>query len=124
MRIFVGLDLSDSVRAKIRDFVDEVRGYAPDVRWVTPESLHITLKFIGEKPDPMVKDIENALRSISIASFRIFCRGSGFFPTQNRRVSSGWGSMPNPASPSSPVRLKAHWRLSGFREKPGNSARI
>src|SRR5262249_31224690 len=58
-----------------------VRGYAPDVRWVGPESLHITLKFIGEKPDTTVKEVENALRSISMPSFHISFRGSGFFPT-------------------------------------------
>jgi 2'-5' RNA ligase len=81
MRIFVGLDLPEDVRQKIRSFIEEVRGYAPHVRWVGPESLHITLKFIGEKTDAAVKEVENALRSISMASFRVSFRGSGFFPT-------------------------------------------
>jgi RNA 2',3'-cyclic 3'-phosphodiesterase len=81
MRIFVGLDLPEDIRQKIRSFMDEVRGYAPDVRWVAAESLHITLKFIGEKPDATVKEVENALRSISTASFRVSFRGSGFFPS-------------------------------------------
>ena len=51
MRLFVALDIDDSIRGRIARFLDGVRGFAPDARWVRPESLHVTLKFIGEKPD-------------------------------------------------------------------------
>jgi 2'-5' RNA ligase len=30
--------------------VDGVRNFSPDARWVKAESLHVTLKFIGEQP--------------------------------------------------------------------------
>jgi RNA 2',3'-cyclic 3'-phosphodiesterase len=81
MRLFVALDLPGDIRERIRRFMDEVRAHAPDVRWVTPESMHVTLKFIGEKPDAMVREFENALRSISMSRVRISFRGCGFFPT-------------------------------------------
>lgn len=81
MRIFVALDLPEDIRERIRSFMDEVRAYAPDVRWVTAESLHVTLKFIGEKLDAAVREVENALRSVSMSSFRVSFRGCGFFPT-------------------------------------------
>ena len=81
MRIFVGLDIEEEIRAQIARFVAEVRELAPDVRWVTPESLHVTLKFIGEKPDVLVKQVEQSLASVSGAAFNISFRGTGFFPT-------------------------------------------
>jgi 2'-5' RNA ligase len=81
MRVFVGLDIDEEIRGRIGEFVEEVRGLAPDVRWVAPDSLHVTLKFIGERPDAAVAEIEKALGSVSSASFEISFRGCGFFPT-------------------------------------------
>ena len=49
MRLFVGLDIDDPIRARISRFLEGVREFAPDARWVRPESLHITLKFILAK---------------------------------------------------------------------------
>src|SRR6266566_5277449 len=82
MRVFVGLDIDEEIRGRIAQFVAEVRGLAPDVRWVTPESLHVTLKFIGEKPDGAVAEIEKALGSVRTESFELSFRGCGFFPTE------------------------------------------
>src|SRR5213594_1601538 len=81
MRLFVALDLDEEIRRRLQQFVDEVHPLAPNARWVTPESLHVTLKFIGEKPDMVAKQIEVVLNSITIAPFRISFRGTGFFPT-------------------------------------------
>jgi RNA 2',3'-cyclic 3'-phosphodiesterase len=81
MRLFVALDIDQEIRHRIASFMGDMRGLAPAVRWVQPESLHVTLKFIGERPDPMVKDIENTLRGISPGSFQLAFRGAGFFPT-------------------------------------------
>jgi RNA 2',3'-cyclic 3'-phosphodiesterase len=81
MRIFVALDIEEEIRVRISGFITEMRELAPDVRWVTPGSLHLTLKFIGEKPDASVKQIEKSLASISATVFNISFRGAGFFPT-------------------------------------------
>jgi 2'-5' RNA ligase len=81
MRVFVGLDIDEEIRGRIEEFIREVRGLAPDVRWVTPESLHVTLKFIGEKPDAVVAEIEKALGSLSAETLELSFRGCGFFPT-------------------------------------------
>src|SRR5262249_35834170 len=81
MRIFVGLDIEEEIRVQISRFISEVRHLAPDVRWVKPESLHVTLKFIGEKPDASVKQVEKSLASVSAMAFNVSFRGAGFFPT-------------------------------------------
>lgn len=80
MRLFVALDIDDSIRERITRFMEGVRGFAPDARWVRPESLHVTLKFIGEKPDDAVGEIEQALSEIKAQPLEITFRGYGFFP--------------------------------------------
>ncbi len=81
MRIFVALDIDDAIRERISRFVEGVRNFAPDARWMKPESLHITLKFIGEQPDAAVGQIKNVLSAIHATPPTIQFRGYGFFPT-------------------------------------------
>ena len=81
MRIFIGIDLEDEIRTKIARFLEGVSGFAPEARWVRPESLHITLKFIGEQKPEQVAAIGQRLRSIQRTAFEIHIAGCGFFPT-------------------------------------------
>ena len=81
MRVFVALDLDPAIRQRIQNFVDEIRHTAPGVRWTSGEALHVTLKFIGEKPDAKVSQIVEALSSIRSQPFQLRFRGAGFFPT-------------------------------------------
>jgi 2'-5' RNA ligase len=82
MRLFVALAITEEIRHRIVTFVNEVRGLAPNVRWMHPEALHITLKFIGDRPDSMVGDVEASLKEISSKAFQLSFRGAGFFPTE------------------------------------------
>jgi 2'-5' RNA ligase len=81
VRIFIGIDLDDAIRTGIARFLDGVRGFAPDVRWVTVDSLHITLKFIGEQKTEQVETIRERLRRIESPPIEIRLASSGFFPT-------------------------------------------
>ena len=81
MRLFVALDIDDGIRERITRFIDGVRNFAPDARWMKPESLHVTLKFIGEQADDSVDGIKRALAEIESAATEILFRGYGFFPT-------------------------------------------
>jgi 2'-5' RNA ligase len=81
MRTFIALDIDDAVRDRISRFVEGVREFAPDARWVRPESLHVTLKFIGEKPPEAVDQIKQALARVRAEPFTVSFRGHGFFPT-------------------------------------------
>jgi RNA 2',3'-cyclic 3'-phosphodiesterase len=81
MRIFIALDIDDALRTRLEQFLDGVREFAPDVRWVHPESMHVTLKFVGEKPPGAVEEIKQALGAIRAGAIDISFRGYGFFPT-------------------------------------------
>jgi RNA 2',3'-cyclic 3'-phosphodiesterase len=81
MRIFIGIDLGPEVRTRISRFLEGVESFAPDARWVRPESLHITLKFIGEQTPEQVEAISERLRRVESSAFEIRSAGYGFFPT-------------------------------------------
>lgn len=81
MRLFVALDIDHAIRERIQRFMDGVQEFAPDVRWVKLESLHITLKFIGEKLPETVEKITSSLRNVRVQSFELSLRGYGFFPS-------------------------------------------
>jgi RNA 2',3'-cyclic 3'-phosphodiesterase len=81
MRLFIALDIDDAIRERIVRFMEGVQPFAPDARWMKPESLHVTLKFIGEQPDSSVEQIKVALRTVKATASAIHFRGYGFFPT-------------------------------------------
>jgi 2'-5' RNA ligase len=81
MRIFVGIDLDPQVQTQIERFIDGIQGLAPDARWMRPESLHITLKFIGEQTSSQVEAIAKSLRRVKASRFDLHVCGYGFFPT-------------------------------------------
>jgi RNA 2',3'-cyclic 3'-phosphodiesterase len=80
MRLFVALDIDDAIRDRIARFLEGVRGFAPEARWVRPESLHVTLKFIGERSEEEVDKIKQALKTIESSAIEMNIHGYGFFP--------------------------------------------
>jgi RNA 2',3'-cyclic 3'-phosphodiesterase len=78
MRLFVALDIDPEIRRRITEFRDQMRRYAPDVRWVGPETFHITLQFLGETEK--VDEIRTALRQVHGAAIPLTFNGTGFFP--------------------------------------------
>jgi 2'-5' RNA ligase len=81
MRVFIALDIEDAIRDRISRFMDGVREFAPDARWVRPESLHVTLKFVGEKSAEAVEQVKEALAAVKGQPVEMGFRGHGFFPT-------------------------------------------
>jgi len=81
MRLFVALDISETVRASLAGVVQKLRAAHPGARWARIEGFHVTLKFIGETASENAPAIKAALASIPPrAPFPIDFRGLGFFP--------------------------------------------
>jgi 2'-5' RNA ligase len=87
MRVFIAIDLSGAVRSELAAIQEKLKLQTPSARWVAAESIHITLKFIGEVQETRVEDIEHALTGLTWRSFNVAVRGLGFFPgTRSPRV--------------------------------------
>jgi 2'-5' RNA ligase len=82
MRLFVALDIDPEVRERITQFRDEMRALAPGVRWVGPETFHVTLQFLGETEK--ADQIKTALAAVHAAPVPLNFRGAGFFPMPQR----------------------------------------
>jgi RNA 2',3'-cyclic 3'-phosphodiesterase len=57
-----------------------------DVRWIKRESLHLTLKFLGQVDDARVETVQKAIAAAvaPLPRFTISCRGLGVFPDIRR----------------------------------------
>lgn len=85
MRLFVALDLPEEVHHRLRDLIARLTKQCPDARWVRPEGMHITLKFIGHVDPAKADAIRLALQPIrSHAPVEMQIRGMGFFPNDRR----------------------------------------
>jgi RNA 2',3'-cyclic 3'-phosphodiesterase len=78
MRLFVALDIDEQIRERIIAFRDQMRRLAPNVRWVAPETFHVTLQFLGETKK--LEEIHDALQSVHSAPIELGFRDAGFFP--------------------------------------------
>ncbi len=83
MRLFVALEIPSSVRENLADLLTSLRVVSPQTRWVRPENLHVTLKFIGEVPQENLAGIQSALAGVrSDQPVTLDFRGVGFFPDE------------------------------------------
>jgi RNA 2',3'-cyclic 3'-phosphodiesterase len=87
MRLFVGVELDDRVKAAAADVAERLRQRLQrspagvDARWIAPPNLHITVWFIGEVKDDGAEAIVAALRpAFSTPAFELHVRGCGAFP--------------------------------------------
>lgn len=80
MRLFVAIDLPDDIRQSAADICRGVHG----VRWLPPEQLHLTLRFIGEVDDAVNAAIRRGLAAIALPPFPVSLQGVGCFPSPRR----------------------------------------
>jgi RNA 2',3'-cyclic 3'-phosphodiesterase len=85
VRLFVALEIPRAVRDNLATLIKDLRMIAPKARWVRPENIHVTLKFIGEAAPEKLADIRGALSGVhSERAVELNFRGLGFFPNAKR----------------------------------------
>jgi 2'-5' RNA ligase len=84
MRLFVGLDIPDEIRGRMREYVERLKARGATAKWTNPEGWHITLKFIGWTKRE--RDIRETLKQISVPPFQITFSEIGFFTPRQPRV--------------------------------------
>jgi 2'-5' RNA ligase len=84
MRLFLAIDLPAAARDAVALATASSRAeFAALVRWVEPERLHLTVKFLGEQPESLVERLQDAMRARVSASATLDLRivGTGAFPS-------------------------------------------
>ncbi len=88
LRTFICIDIPCEHIEKISKWTAKVRRDLPQIRWVDPRTIHITLKFCGEIPCETTELLTQKLKSISkIGPMSLSIKGIGGFPNlSNPRI--------------------------------------
>lgn len=86
LRTFVAIELPRQLAACLGRIQDQLRGHRFNVRWVRPENIHLTLKFLGDTPaadlTALVEALAEAVRGHP--PLGLFLKGFGAFPGLDR----------------------------------------
>jgi 2'-5' RNA ligase len=87
-RTFIAIELNQQLRSALRNVQDKLKERTPpgSVKWVAPDGIHLTLKFLGDTPVSRIPDIEAALKAacIPFQPFEFSVEGRGCFPNFRR----------------------------------------
>jgi RNA 2',3'-cyclic 3'-phosphodiesterase len=74
------------VRTALGAAIERLRGAAPDVAWVAPANLHLTLKFLGHVDERRLEEIAAGLRGAAagLPAFDAVVEGLGAYPSATR----------------------------------------
>lgn len=113
MRLFIAWPLPDDVRREIASRIEPLGRRLPAASWPRPESLHLTLLFLGETAEDRLPRLMKALDSLSTAAAATArVSGAGFFPSRSRpRVA--WVGL----APAEPVAAIAAGVRGAARER-------
>ena len=91
LRTFIAIELSGTLKDALRRIQGELSAEMParSVRWVQPDAIHLTLKFLGDTPVEKVDAVKAALAraAAEVEPFSVTAAGVGCFPnTRQPRV--------------------------------------
>lgn len=86
MRAFIAVEIDDPAKQKISELISDLKKSGADVKWITEDQMHLTLKFLGNIDGNKAREISDVLSSISnnLKSFTISLSDIGAFPNLNR----------------------------------------
>jgi len=88
LRTFIAVELDRPLQAALKKVQDKLQRDMPPrgVRWIQQDSLHLTIKFLGDTPRRRAPEIEAALQAAvtGFAPFEFTVEGRGCFPNFRR----------------------------------------
>lgn len=139
-RLFVAVDVPDEIRAKLSGLrASDLAG----ARWVKPEQLHLTIRFLGAVPDDDVPALRERLAGlVPPPAFHLSLAGVGVFPPRPSRRAPAkvlWAGV-TPAEPVAALKsaidvllgpdpetvgrpFHPHVTLARFNDSPGATLR-
>ena len=112
IRLFVALELPQDVRTRLA----ALAGGVPGARWLLPEQMHITLRFIGAVDGARFADIRISLAEISAPPMVLAIAGVGLFGSL-RQPRLLWAGI-TPDAPVIALHDKIERRLIGCGLEP------
>jgi len=82
-RTFLAIELPAPLREGLVTKQHQFKWKLPAINWVRPESLHMTVKFLGTTSESLIEDIKEAISGamVDFSPFSLTLQGFGVFPT-------------------------------------------
>lgn len=88
IRLFVAVPLPEQIRTQLTMMQSGLQG----ARWLKPENIHLTLRFIGEARNDLASDIDMALSEITAPAFALELEDVGSF-ANGKRPHALWAGL-------------------------------
>ncbi|MEG3616878.1 RNA 2',3'-cyclic phosphodiesterase [Magnetovibrio sp. PR-2] len=75
IRLFVGIQIPENASNQLI----LIQNGLPEARWVAPDNMHITLRFIGEVDENVAEDLAKALEVVRVQPYALSLVGVGTF---------------------------------------------
>ncbi|MHC4179990.1 MAG: RNA 2',3'-cyclic phosphodiesterase, partial [Planctomycetota bacterium] len=86
LRTFIAVEINSAIRQRAEQLAEQLSAAGADVKWVAPDNLHLTLKFLGEVASQEIPPVCEAVRqgAAEVKPFELEVRGAGAFPNTRR----------------------------------------
>lgn len=123
MRLFAAIELETAIGERLVRLQRELRGFERSIRWLTPDQMHLTVKFLGDVPDGDVPVVCDALKQIAqeTPAFDLEVRGLGCFPDRGG-VRIVWAGLHEPTGALVACRDRCETLFAGLGFKQEHRA--
>lgn len=86
MRMFIAIELPSQIQESLAKIEIILKKCGIDAKWVEPDNIHLTLKFLGEVEEERIEGIKRILQETAnlFNSFTVRFKDFGFFPDERR----------------------------------------
>lgn len=89
MRVFIAIEIPEAIKKEMSRFQNKMMNTVNKIKWVNHDSMHVTLRFLGEIKEEKLNEVFESVEKITIERnpFSIKIKGAGAFPDKgNPRV--------------------------------------
>ena len=118
-RTFLAIDIKPDIKKEISKTIKEFKEINPNIKYVNPENIHITLKFFGNLNDEKIEEIKTIINKVTTnyEPFKIDINGMGAFPNTNHIKVIWIGIKENPILESLQETLDKEFSKIGFKKE-------
>ena len=86
MRAFIAIELSKEIRENLKCLEDRLSDIIHGIKWIQPDNIHLTLKFLGNIEEVKIPAIKNILDDIAKDNgpFKLRISNLGTFPSPSK----------------------------------------
>ena len=86
IRVFIAVEIDSEIKNKLSEYLSMLKRTGADVKWVSPENIHLTLKFIGYIEKESLINLNKVISDAAsnIEPFSISIGNIGAFPSLNK----------------------------------------